>query len=159
MKLIAIIVPVTALILSGFGLARAAERGGMRCGGNHHIAIEDLDMSPDPLNRGDRVQNWRIKVRVDGSGECDTLFEIREKSGNTVVARGARHVLHPGVNEVVIPGGQSYRMSKHEHCFTVLADIENTRKPVDSKEQFCARQGDNGKRFTMREHGDRPMPR
>ncbi len=160
MKKLTIILSIAALVLTaGFGSARAADRGGIRCGGNHHIAIEDLDMSPDPVSRGERVQNWRIRVRVDGSGECDTLFEIRENGGNTVVARGGRHVLHPGVNEITLPGGQGYRMSRHEHCFQVLADIGNTRKPVDSKETFCAREKDNGKRFSMRERGDRPVPR
>ena len=146
-------------VLSGLGPAHAAERERIRCGGNHHIAIEDLDMSPDPVNRGDRIQDWRIRVRVDGSGECDTLFEIREKPGDAVVARGERHALRPGVNEITLPAAQGYRFNKHETCFQVLADIENTRKAVDSKEQFCARERDNGKRYSMRERGDRPVPR
>ncbi|HEY6199534.1 MAG TPA: hypothetical protein VI231_13055 [Candidatus Binatia bacterium] len=160
MRLITIIVQLVVLVLSaGFGSALAADRDRISCGKNHRISIEDLDMSPDPINRGDRVQNWRIKVHVDGSGECDTLFEIREKPGDTVVARGGRHLLHPGVNEIVIPAAQGYRFNKHETCFQVLADIERTRKAIDTKESFCARERENGKRFSMRERGDRPVPR
>ncbi|HEY1266139.1 MAG TPA: hypothetical protein VGH16_02705 [Candidatus Binatia bacterium] len=158
MKIISIIVPIAALVLSGFGFAHAAERGRVHCGGNHRISIEDLDMSPDPVNRGERVQNWRLKVHVDGSGECDTLFEIREKPGDTVVARGATHVLRPGENEIVIPAAQGYRFKRNETCFQVLANIENTRKPIDTKEKFCARGRDDGKRYSMRERGDRPVP-
>jgi hypothetical protein len=157
-RVVTIVVQVLILAVWVASVAFGAERERVFCGKNHHIAIEDLDMSPDPLNRGERVQNWRIRVRVDGSGECDTLFEIREKGSDAVVARGSRHVLHPGVNEITLPGGQGYRMSRHEHCFQVLADIENTRKHVDSKETFCARERDSGKRFSMRERGDRPMP-
>jgi len=157
MRLITIIVQLVVLS-ADFGSAWAADRSRISCGKNHHISIEDLDMSPDPINRGDRVQNWRIKVRVDGSGECDTFFEIREKPGDTVVARGDRHLLHPGVNEIVLPAAQGYRFNKHETCFQVLADIERTRKAIDTKESFCARERENGKRFSMRERGDRPVP-
>src|ERR1043165_6567028 len=98
MRLTIIVQLVVLVLCAGFGSAWAAERDHISCGKNHHIAIEDLDMSPDPVNRGERVQTWRIRVRVDGSGECDTLFEIREKPGDAVVARGERHLLRPGVN-------------------------------------------------------------
>jgi len=124
------------------------------------INIEDLDMSPDPINRGERVQRWRLRVRVDGSGECETYFEIREKPGNEVVARGARRVLRPGVNEIVLDGVEGYRFRRREHCFEVVADIERTRKAIDAAERFCAREsGPNGKRWSMRERGDRPVGR
>lgn len=159
MRIIIMIFQLAALVLgAGFGSAWAAERERISCGKNHHIAIEDLDMSPDPVNRGERLKSWRIRIRVDGSGECDTLFEIREKPGDAVVARGERNLLHPGVNEIVLPAAQGYRFNKHETCFQVLADIERTRKAIDSKERFCAHERENGKRFSMREGGDRPLP-
>ena len=151
-----IILAVWALSVT-FGWAQAGER--VFCGKNHHISIQDLDMSPDPINRGERIKQWRIKVNVDGSGECDTVFEIREKPGNDLVARGGRHVLHAGTNEIVLNGSEGYRFRKKEHCFEVLADIERTRRAVDAKEQFCARERENGKRFSMRERGDRPVGR
>jgi hypothetical protein len=144
---------VWALSVS-FGWAQAGER--VFCGKNHHISIHDLDISPDPINRGERVKQWRIQVQVDGSGECDTTFQIREKPGNEVVARGGRHALHAGMNEIVLPGVEGYRFRKNEHCFEVVADIERTPRAVDAKEQFCARERDNGKRFSMRERGEHP---
>jgi len=160
MKMVTVIVQLLILAVWAFSLAIGAEREGRAfCGKNHRIAIEDLDMSPDPINRGERVKNWRLKVRVDGSGECDTVFEIREKPGDQVVARGVRHALHPGVNEIVLQGAEGYRFRRNEHCFEVLADIERTRRALDAKERFCARQNANGNRFSMRERGDRPVPR
>lgn len=89
---------------------------------------------------------------------CDTVFEIREKPGDDV-AKSGRHVLHSGVNEIVLQGAEGYRFRKKEHCFEVPADIERTRRPIDAKEQFCARESANGKRFSMRERGDRPVAR
>lgn len=159
MRLVTVVVQILILTVWAASLAYGAERDRAFCGKNHHIAIEDLDMSPDPVNRGESVQRWRIRVRVDGSGECDTTFEVREKPGNTVVARGGRHVLRPGVNEIVLQPVQGYRFRRNEHCFEVLADIERTRRALDAKERFCARESANGKRFSMRERGDRPMNR
>ena len=163
MRIITVIVQILILTVWAlsvtFGWSVAAERERVFCGKNHHISIQDLDMSPDPINRGERVKQWRIRVNVDGSGECDTVFEIREKPGDDVVAQGGRHVLHSGVNEIVLQGAEGYRFRRKEHCFEVLADIERTRRPVDAKEQFCARESANGKRFSMRERGDRPVAR
>lgn len=158
-RVVTVVVQVLILAVWVASVAFGAERERVFCGKNHHIAIEDLDMSPDPVNRGEAVQRWRVRVRVDGSGECDTTFEVREKPGNTVVARGGRHVLHPGVNEIVLQPVQSYRFRRNEHCFEVLADIERTRRALDAKERFCARESANGKRFSMRERGDRPANR
>jgi hypothetical protein len=142
------------------GGASAAERERVFCGKNHRISIEDLDMSPDPVKRGERVQRWRIKVRVDGSGECETTFEIRERPGDEVVARGARRALRPGVNEITLQPAEGYRFQRSEHCFEVLADIERTRKPVDAAERFCAREaGPNARRWSLKERGDRPVGR
>jgi hypothetical protein len=140
--------------------AGAAERDRRAfCGKNHHISIQDLDMAPDPINRGERVQRWRISVRVDGSGECETTFEIREKPGNDVVARGSRRTLKPGINEIVLDGAEAYRLRRKEHCFEVLADIERTRRSVDAAQRFCAHETANGKRWSMRERGDAPIRR
>lgn len=136
--------------------AEAGER--VFCGRNHHINITDLDMAPDPLERGQRANRWRITVEVDGTGECETTFEIREKPGRDLVARGGKRVLKPGRNVIQLEPDQKYRLSKREHCFEVLADIERTRKPIDSREAFCAREAGQN-RWSMKERGDRPIRR
>src|SRR4051812_979841 len=89
MKIITMLIQVFILVVWAISVAfgaNAAERSRVFCGKNHRIAIEDLDMSPDPINRGERVKQWRVRVRVDGSGECETTFEVREQPGNDVVA-------------------------------------------------------------------------
>jgi hypothetical protein len=145
--------------VAGLWLYAEAEAGERAfCGKNHRINITDLDMSPDPLERGQRVKRWRITVEVDGTGECETTFEIREKPGRDVVARGGRRVLRPGKNEIQLEPDGKYRFRNREHCFEVLADIERTRRAIDAREGFCARESDNG-RWTMRERGDRPVRR
>lgn len=146
-------------LMPGGAWAADRDRRTIFCGKNHHINIEDLDISPDPIGRNDRVRQWRVKVRVDGTGECETTFEIRENPGDQVVARGARRVLRPGVNNITLDAVERYRFQKREHCFEVLADIEQTRRPVDAAERFCARQSANGQRWSMRERGDRPVGR
>jgi hypothetical protein len=136
--------------------AEAGER--VFCGKNHRINITDLDMAPDPLDRGQRVKRWRITVEVDGTGECETTFEIREKPSRDLVARGGKRVLKPGRNEIELTPDQKYRFSKREHCFEVLADIERTRKPIDAREAFCAREAGQN-HWSMKERGDRPIQR
>ncbi len=155
------IVPAAVWALSSpHPITGAAERDRRAlCGKDHHISIQDLDMSPDPVGRGERVQRWRIKVRVDGSGECETTFEIREKPGDDIVARGGRRALRPGVNEIVLDGAEGYRFRKQEHCFQVLVDIQRTPKAVDAKERFCARDTGGGKHWSMRERHDAPIRR
>lgn len=156
---VGVLAVAAALSLAGNGAAAERDRR-IYCGKQHHISIQDLDMAPDPINRGERVKRWRIRVHVDGSGECETTFEIREKPGSDVVARGGRRALHPGVNEIVLDGAEGYRFRRREHCFQVLVDIEQTRKAIDAKEKFCAREmGPNGRRWSMREHHDAPVRR
>ena len=73
-------------------------------------------------------------------------------------SKGPGRVLKPGINRVQLEPDGKYRFRAREHCFEVLADIERTRKPVDSREGFCAREKDGG-RWTMKERGDRPIKR
>jgi len=128
------------------------------CGKNHNIVITDLDMSPDPLERGQRIKVLRVTVQVDGTGECETTFELREKPSRELVAQKSGRILKPGINRIQLEPEGKYRFRAREHCFEVLADIERTRKPVDSREAFCAREKDGG-RWTMKERGDRPIKR
>ncbi|MGH7767054.1 MAG: hypothetical protein ACREQP_06335 [Candidatus Binatia bacterium] len=136
--------------------AGAGER--IYCGKNHNLVITDLDMTPDPVERGQQVKLWRVSVQVDGSGECETNFELREKPTRELVAQKNNRILKPGLNRVQLEPDGKYRFRAREHCFEVLADIERTRKPVDSREGFCARETANG-RWSLKERGDRPIKR
>ena len=145
---------LAALLLIGFGADANAQpygRGG-GCRRGERLAIQDLDMSPDPVVQGQRIRNWTVRIRLDGDRPCDTNIEIRE--GNDLVG-SARYTLCPGVNEVSMQPAEAYRLRGREHCFTVTADLEGTRRPIDADRQFCARQRPG---WSLREWGDRGGP-
>ncbi len=148
----------TTLATALFGLllmgvvsdAAAAEgrRGGCRRG--ERLNIQDLDVSPDPIIEGQRLRGWKVKIRLDADRECDTEIEIRE--GNEVAGGPRRYTLRPGVNEIELPAAERYRFQGREHCFSVVADLEGTRRPVDAGRKFCAQQRPS---WSLRDPGDR----
>jgi hypothetical protein len=79
----------------------------------------------------------------------------RIREGNDLVGR-ARYNLRPGVNEIQMQPAEGYRLRNREHCFTVTADLEGTRRQVDADRQFCARQRPG---WSLREWDDRGGPR
>jgi hypothetical protein len=118
------------------------------CGGNHRLQIVDLDMSPDPIAQGQRVNRWFVRVRSDASGECRTVIRIRDAEGEEV-GRELRYRLRPGINEITIEPHERYRLTRKEHCFQVVADIERTPRAVDAARRFCARET-GFRRWSMR---------
>ena len=140
------------LLLLGLAGEASAQTYRGTCRGGDRLRIQDLDMSPDPMMQGQRVRNWIVKIRLDGNRPCDTEIEVRE--GNDLVGR-ARYSLRPGVNEIQMQPAEGYRLRNREHCFTVTADLEGTRRPVDADRQFCARQLSG---WSLREPGDRGGP-
>jgi hypothetical protein len=127
------------------------QKGRVRCGVGHRIRILELDVSPDPIARGQKIEKLRAVVQLDGIGECDTLFELREESGDDVIAQGMKKALRPGRNHIEFRPIVHYRFRAVEHCFRVFADIAGTRRPVDSARRFCAREiSRQGRRWSMR---------
>jgi len=141
-----------AMLITGAAHVSGAERdwGRFGCRGIDRIRIEDLDVSPDPLIEGQRIRNWRVRLRLDGNRECETAIMIRE--GNDLVAQGQRMTLRPGINEIDIPAGGGYRFRGREHCFDVLVDLEGARHRIDADRRFCAQQRPS---WSLREPGDR----
>lgn len=124
------------------------DRNVVDCGGGHRLQVADLDMSPDPIAEGQRIDRWLVQLRADASGECRTTVRIREVSGDEVgQARVFR--LRPGNNAIEIEPNERYRFSRSEHCFQVTADIAGTPRPIDAARRFCARQIAN-RRWSMR---------
>jgi hypothetical protein len=138
------------LIMGVVSDAAAAEgrRGGCRRG--ERLNIQDLDVSPDPIIEGQRIRSWKVKIRLDADRECDTEIEIRE--GNESAGGPLRYTLRPGVNEIEMPAAERYRFQGREHCFSVVVDLEGTRRPVDAGRKFCAQQKPS---WSLREPGDR----
>jgi hypothetical protein len=118
----------------------AAQKRPVRCGIGHRIRILDLNILPDPIGRGQKLERLRAIVQLDGIEECDTLFELREEAGDDVVAQGVKKLLRPGKNHVEFRPAGPYRFRLHEHCFQVVATIAGTRRPLDAARRFCARE-------------------
>ena len=108
------------------------------CGGGHRLQVVDLDISPDPIAEGQRINSWLVRLRADASGECRTTLRIREVSGDEV-GRARLFRLRPGNNAIEIEPNERYRFSRSEHCFQVTADIAGTPRAVDAARRFCAR--------------------
>jgi hypothetical protein len=127
-----------------------AQKRPVRCAGGHRIRILDLNISPDPISRGQKIEKLRAVVQVDGNGECETLFEITEDPGVEVVAQAVKKLLRPGKNHIEFRPIGPYRFRAREHCFQVIADIAGTRRAVDAPRRFCARETSRqSRRWTM----------
>jgi len=138
--------------------AQAAERQGVVCGKEHNMRVTDLDMSPDPIEKGKRVKMWRVTLEVDGTGECETAIEVRQKPNRELVARTTRAKLKPGRNEIRLEPDAKYAFREKEHCLEVQVRIEKTEKRIDEREGFCARDAGDG-RYTLSEKHDDPIKR
>ena len=120
------------------------------CRRGDRIQIQDLDMSPDPVTEGQRVNSWKARIRFDGKRDCETEIYVRE--GNTIAGQARNYRIRPGVNEIDIPAAQGYRFGGREHCFNVQVDLDGTRQQIDADRRFCARQRSA---WSMNEPGDR----
>jgi hypothetical protein len=128
----------------------ADSRRGNACRRGDGIRIQDLDMSPDPVIEGQRIREWKVRVRFDGRRECETDIVIRQGENN--VGRLRNYHLRPGVNEITVPAADSFRMRGREYCFNVQVDLDGSRQRVDADRRFCAGQKTM---WSMREPGDR----
>jgi hypothetical protein len=132
--------------------AGAADRDDWRrnaCRRGDRIAIQDLDVAPDPLVEGQRIRGWKVRIKLDGDRECNTEVEIRE--GGETVGRVRRTTLRPGITEIDVEPTERYRFQGREHCFNVLVDLEGTRREADAARKFCASQK---AAWSMRERAD-----
>ena len=119
------------------------------CGRDHRLYVADLDMIPDPVRDGDRIRGWRVRLRADTSGECQTTLRIRERRDGDLVGLARVYRLRPGINEIDFDALERYRFSRAEHCFEVIADIAGTGRAVDAARTFCAREMP-GRRWSLR---------
>ncbi|MGH7835410.1 MAG: hypothetical protein ACREQK_17340 [Candidatus Binatia bacterium] len=120
------------------------------CGGGHRLQVVDLDMSPDPIAEGQRINRWLVRLRADGTGECRTTIRVYERQTKDPVAQATVRQLRPGTNDIEIAPLERYQFSQEEHCYRVTADIAGTEQTVDARRQFCARRAPGpGRRWTI----------
>jgi hypothetical protein len=115
------------------------ERRRNTCRRNDRVTIEDLNMSPDPISRGQRVRSWRVVLGFDGRQDCETDILIRDSNGN-VVAREEGISLRRGTNEIRLRPDEKYEFRGNENCMRVIVNLENSQSEPDARRRFCARQ-------------------
>jgi hypothetical protein len=120
------------------------------CAGGHRLQVVDLDMSPDPIADGQRINRWRVRLRADGTGECRTTVRIYERQTKELVAQATVRRLSSGINDIEMAPLERYRFNREEHCYQVTADIAQTEEVVDARHRFCARRAPGaGRRWTI----------
>jgi hypothetical protein len=137
-------------VLAHAQLEKLAER--LLGGTEQSIRSEDLkvlqmELSPDPVREGQRLI---FRATISNSSRYSGGITIVIKDRDQVISEIANVVLRPGENQVVFPE-TGYRFSGSDHCFTVEADIERTRRTVDAERQFCAKRSGSG--WTMSDKG------
>src|ERR1051325_7486638 len=156
MRTLLLLMVLLVLTVAGCVVPESDRYGGERrdnrsayCGGDHRLYVADLDMVPDPIAQGERIRAWRVRLRSDYNGECQTTLRIRERSAGDIVGRARVYYLRPGLNTIDFDPLESYRFHRREHCFDVIADIAGSGRPGDASRAFCAHQV-AGTRWSLR---------
>ena len=104
------------------------------------LKVHQLEFSPDPVREGQRLA---FRASISNSSRYSGRVTILIKDRDQIISEVTNAVLRPGDNQVAFPE-TSYRFSGSDHCFTVVADIEHTRTPIDAERQFCAKKTYSG---------------
>lgn len=122
--------------------------GVVECTPPHHMTIVDLDMIPDPVVVGQRVQAWRVTLQSDRNGECNTRLQVHDQ--NQTAGQVTYQVIRPGRATYEVQATRQYRFQAQDPCFRVLASIGNTFTPIDAQRDFCARTSLGSGRWSLR---------
>ena len=115
------------------------------------LRIVQLEFSPDPILQGQRV-SFQITIANDSRQSGRMTLVVKDRDEVIIEARDVN--IYPGENRVNFPA-TNYRFSRSDHCFTVEADIEHTRRPIDLAREFCAQRTLRG--WTLGETGIGPL--
>jgi hypothetical protein len=113
------------------------------------LRVLQLEFSPDPIREGQRVSFRVIIANTSGySGRINLILKDRDD----IISEARDVPIYPGEIRVDFPQA-SYRFSRSDHCFTVEADIERTRQPIDLAREFCAQKTSRGWTLSDKEIG------
>jgi hypothetical protein len=113
------------------------------------LRVLRLEISPDPVRQGQQV-TFRVVISSRSRDAGRVTLVIKDK--DEIISEARDIPLRPGENRVEFPG-TSYRFSRSDHCFTLEADIERTRSPIDLAQEFCANRTYAGWTLSDREAG------
>jgi hypothetical protein len=131
-------------------LERLFERGGSRIR-PEDLRVHQLEISTEPVQEGQRVV---FQVTISNGSRHSGKVTLVIKDKDEIISEVRDAPLRPGDNQVNFPES-SYRFSRLDHCFTVEADIERTRSPIDIAKEFYAKRTYSG--WTLSDKGIGPM--
>ena len=109
------------------------------------LRIVQMEFSPDPVRQGQQV-SFRITIANDSRHSERITLVVKDR--DEVISEARDINISPGENRIDFPA-TDYRFSRGDHCFTVEADIEHTRRSIEVAREFCARRITNG--WTLRD--------
>jgi len=111
------------------------------------LKIVQLGFSPDPVRQGQQI-SFRITIANESRHSGRITLAVRDR--DEVISEVRDVNISPGENRIDFPA-TNYRFSRGDHCFTVDADIEHNRRPIDLAKEFCARRTQSG--WTLSDKG------
>jgi hypothetical protein len=115
------------------------------------LRVVQLEFSPDPVRQGERV-GFRITIANESRHSGRITLAVKDR--DEVISEARDVNISPGENRIDFPA-TNYRFSRSDHCFTVEADIEHTRRSIDVAKEFCARRTSSG--WTLGDRGIGPL--
>jgi hypothetical protein len=149
---VALIVPVVlvlAAVVAGIPASSEAQNPPRRaisvleCSPPHRLRILDLDMVPDPVPQGRQVDNWRVTIQSDRTGECQTTIQVFDQ--DQVAGYGQALRIKPGKGVYTLQAAPAYRFQGQDRCLIVQANVGGFFTPIEAQKAFCAR----GKTLTV----------
>jgi len=95
-----------------------------------------------------------FRVTISNGSRHSGRVTLAIKDKDEIISEVRDTPLRPGDNQVDFPES-SYRFTRSDHCFTVEADIERTRSPIDVAKEFCAKRTYAG--WTLSDKGIGPL--
>ena len=144
------LVPVLAQAQVDKMIDRFFQKGEQREGGRvlaRDLRVAQLEFSPDPIRQGQWVS---FRVTLVNESRRSGRISLVVKDRDEVVSELRDVDIRPGENRIEFPESY-YRFSRSDTCFTVEADIEHSRRPIDVAKEFCARRSLGG--WTMSDKG------
>ena len=110
------------------------------------LRVVQLEIFPDPVRQGQRVS---FRVTITNASRHPGRVTLAIKDRDEVISEARDVDIRPGENRIDFLE-TAYRFSRSDHCFTVEADIEHTRRSIDVAREFCARKTSRGWSLTDR---------
>jgi hypothetical protein len=104
------------------------------------LRVLQLEISPDPIREGQRI-SFRVTIANDSGHSGKISLTVKDR--DEIISEVRDVNINPRENRIDFPETY-YRFSRSDHCFTVEADIGQTRQRIDVAKEFCARRTPRG---------------